>query len=142
MLATKTDPRTDVALKAIRGADPDTAEAAVIATAIIAVLDGFANGGQIDSHALADEFVERRIRAGKCVSWDQCRDYVQHLLRETSHVCRHADGHHYNVHADVQCGPLCDQKRAIAAAVRRPSSVCCFLETLYNGLCPNGCDDS
>lgn len=141
MLAIRTDPRTQAAITAIRAASPEATEAGVLTACVAAVLGAFENGGPIDSHLLADEFVERRMRAGKSVSWDQCRDYVQHLLRETAHVCRHAEGHHYSVHADRLCNATCDQKRSIAtAAVRRPASVCCFLETLHNGLCPNGCD--
>lgn len=97
---------TDVVLEKLRGEKLDV-EARALKAAIKAAVAQKATGW-LNSHAVADLFFDARLRAGRReVSWDQTKDYVQHLLREVEHVCRHADGHDYLLHHDEVCGEGC-----------------------------------
>ena len=121
---------------AIELADSETPESQIIAAGINNVLAWF-EVGSVDSHVVATAMFGRR----KAGTWDQCRDYVQHLFREAAHVCRHADGHHYTVHSTPLCSVDCDTKFAQSRPQTRPVSACCFVEQTTTGLCPFGCDE-
>jgi|GEM_PF-3848149 len=85
---------------------------------------GFTGVAKVDSHALTDTVVAlRSARDGtEPVSWDQTRDYVQYVLRETSHVCGHAvDGHWYLVHRAEVCGDDCKARRSLGAPIEHPT---------------------
>ena len=100
----------------------------------------------VDSHALADLIFEERATEIGEASWGQTKDYVKHILREASHVCRHADGHFYQIHAEATCSPTCSptcdtrwaQRRAATEPPRTPCPNC-FIMLPKSGVC--GCED-
>src|ERR1017187_8269654 len=61
------------------------------------------DGGWINSYELADLVCKYNQDADP----KQQRDYLQHLLREATHVCRYADQHHYRAHVAEQCSDSC-----------------------------------
>lgn len=103
-----------------------------------AIAEVINTGGYIDSHAVADLIFTQRSATTPDCSWAQTRDYVQHLLREAAHVCRHAEGTLYRVHASATCSTTCDaiwaQNRPATA---EPRAVChsCFIELPRSGAC-------
>ena len=108
--------------------------------AIAAVLEEIPEGGWIDSHYFAKGiFALRAATKGDAADLRQTIDYVQHRLREASHVCRHADGHHYLIHPEAVCSPECDKHRAIRQVAPRPVCPNCFLRVSASGSC--SCDD-
>lgn len=99
----------------------------------------------IDSDELARVLLDhRQDRTDRVSDPKQVTDYLKHLLRNTSHVCRHqvAQGM-YRVHVDDECSSTCD-RRWEQAARSKTSSVfgaqCpdCFMARSANGTC--GCD--
>ena len=106
--------------------------------AIAAALHAFPGGGWLDSYAVADALYAERSRRSASAESRQTCDYVQYLLRESAHVCRHADGHFYRLHAEVECSAECNRLWAIAAPVDeplRPPCPHCFLAVPTCGVC-------
>ena len=126
---TACDPLTAAVTAAVRGAST-VAESTRIQRAVLVALDEVGEGW-LDSHHLASAIHEMRLalahRDG--LVWDQTRDYVQHVLRESSHVCRSADGARYRIHRAAVCSPACAQPRAIVASRPIATWVCgrCFI---------------
>ena len=119
----------------------ELSDAALVATYVDAIVAS-GKDATLDSYAITDAVFQRRVAAGKDPVWEQSRDYVQHVLRETKHhVCRHAvDGHHYQVHVAKHCSDECRVKYAKRAPTQR-RDVCpsCFLELTTDGVCSIGC---
>lgn len=94
----------------------------------------------LDSHKLAAALFEMRRQAGTSeVDRIQTRCYVQHVLREALHVCRHALGGGeglYRVHRPVLCSPDCaevnhrDTKPAEESGTKRRVCPNCFMQIL------------
>lgn len=92
----------------------------------------------LDSHKLAAALFEMRRQAGTSeVDRIQTRCYVQHVLREALHVCRHALGGGeglYRVHRAVLCSPDCaevnhrDTKPAEESGTKRRVCPNCFMQ--------------
>lgn len=97
----------------------------------------------VDSHRIAAAFLSRRRRGGKADAVDrQTTDYVQHMFREASHVCRHIEGTSYRLHPSEVCGDNCTRKyHQTPGAERRAPCPTCFIETTTQGTCPLGCDE-
>lgn len=116
-------------------------EKRVLNDAIRATIQMHPGGGWVDSHKVAYAILHRRhVHGKKYVSGQQTKDYVQHVFREASHMCRHADGHMYRIHAEEVCSPECEEIYAInPKIVRRESCPQCFLEVTTAGECPMGC---
>lgn len=132
---------SDTAVRAARGASHSLSERALIDLVVAEVLAAHPAGGLVDSVAVADVVWDRRRHAGRDSDRTQCKDYVQYLFRESrAHVCRHADGHHYRLHAAAVCSPECDSKHEHGAP-REVRAHCpsCFLEVTTTGVCPLGC---
>ncbi len=97
-------------------------------------------GGYVDSYAVADELFEQRVRLGRDADRQQTLDYVQHLFREASHVCRYADGqHHYFLHEQAQCFTDCNSRKHIVQSAQpfeaRPLCPDCFIMLPCTGVC-------
>lgn len=135
------DARTQVAVNTITGDTDGVAEKQLIDLAVLTALCD-AGDGTINSYAIADVVFARRRRAGGDPNWEQTKDYVQHLLREAAHVCRHAvNGHMYQIHEAEVCSTECTSRHQHhqAAPVREHCGFC-YLELTTDGLCPLGCD--
>jgi len=95
----------------------------------------------LDSHAVADLIFDERVTSDGEASWGQTKDYVQHILREAPHVCRHADGHFYRVHVEEICSDQCDARWASRQNVRdavRAQCPDCFTMLPKSGVCDCG----
>ena len=95
----------------------------------------------LDSHAIADLIFDERVTSDGEASWGQTKDYVQHILREAPHVCRHADGHFYRVHTEEICSDQCDARwasRLKALDVARAQCPDCFTMLPKSGVCDCG----
>lgn len=102
--------------------------------------------GIIDSHALARVVFERRYEGGFDPDLTQTKDYVQHVLRETLHVCRYAVlNHFYVAHEPSVCSATCQTlRRHLAPYDRSPDrQLCptCYVLMTTQGTCSLGCDE-
>jgi hypothetical protein len=127
----------------IRTADVRISETLLISETIAHVLENWKGTGgidwvMIDSHRIGEAVHRRRARAGKDTNTlDECTQYVQHLLREAWHVCRHAEGSSYRIHPADVCGDACTYKYDQAKRrTTRPMTTCCFVEATTEGTCP------
>jgi hypothetical protein len=122
-------------------------EARTMRAAIAATLKRWKGTGGVtwvlvDSEPIAAAIVKGRKMRGEDPDPRQALDYVQHMLREAEHVCRHAEGTCYRLHNDPECGPTCTMKYDQAKKRdRRPSCRECFTELTTDFRCPMGCED-
>lgn len=109
----------DLTLVFVGAAKADQDFARAVRSAVEGLLEGD-EVGEVDSNRLHEH--------GRP---DLGLTYVQFVLRETPHICRHTIGRgRYRVHAAEKCGTACDEKwQRWAPAPETPSVNCpsCFL---------------
>lgn len=131
---------TERIIDTINAMGPNATEKATLKTAIYTAVQLIPQGGWIDSHKVARAIMDRRYEQNRPVTFEQTRDYVQHMFREAEYVCRHADGHHYRLHQEKVCSPECDEiYLQNPKIVVREHCQFCFLELSTAGECPMGC---
>lgn len=131
-------PANEEAVQVIRSASLSRSETDVLGEAVLTVAKHYAPT-YLDSHELGEAFAQRRFRQGRTgTDGGQVRDYVQHLLREAVHVCRHAEGHLYQLHVAEVCGPSCKRTHADPTLTERlPVCPDCFITLPTSGRCGN-----
>lgn len=116
----------------VTGGDSETAalRAAVAGVAShVGDADTLVDSVRLATAAVRWRTAQRDLSYDGPVSYRQTLDYIQYLLREAPHVCRHSVGDgQYRVHGDAACSASCDTKWA---STRRPdvaAAVCddCF----------------
>jgi hypothetical protein len=88
------------------------------------------NGALLSSERIATRAVAWRTDQGRTVDTRQTLDYVQFMLREAEHVCRHACGNGmYRLHADKVCSAQCDTKWSHSIPMAALGALCgeCFI---------------
>lgn len=131
------DEHTAAAVRTVETAPNGLTDKELVDLAVLGSLVELGHGW-IDSHALAKAvFAYRYDPRGSLGDQDQKRDYVQHLLRETEHVCRYADTGHYRVHEAKRCSPECAQHRYRPQPIQAPLCPSCFIRLPLDGSeCP------
>lgn len=131
---------TEKFILVIETTTPQVPEAKLLRLATAATIQMLPQGGWVDAHAVARCIVKRRAKQNRPVTFEQTKDYIQHLFREMPFFCRHADGHHYRLHADPKCSVECDEIfHQNPKVVTRDHCEFCHLEVTTSGECPLGC---
>lgn len=121
---------------AVRSGVSESAALSAAIAEVVVLLAGTDADASVSSTRIADRAVAWRSdmadRRG-AVDTRQTLDYVQFMLREADHVCRHQwkAGGFYRLHAEVECSSTCDEKHLSSSAYQAvPQQRChgCFVE--------------